>query len=168
MSNPLFHESAQQFITTLGGLSKILYTAADYATDQKIDPKILCEARLFPNMFNLTRQVQIATDMVRNGSGRLAGVELLAMADTETSFDELQLRITKSIEYIKNIAPNDLNQAASRAISITVQGRQLDFRGSDYLITWVQPNFYFHISTAYAILRHNGVNLGKRDFLNMG
>ncbi len=157
--------SRHQFIKILGNLGKILQKAVVYADAHKIDHKTLLDARLYPNMFTLTRQVQIATDMVRNGCGRLAGIELLAAADTETSFAELQMRINQAIDYLSKINDKDFDIADNRDISIKVQGNDMQFKGDNYLISWVIPNFYFHITTAYAILRHNGLDIGKGDFL---
>jgi len=125
----------------------------------------LLNARLFPDMYPLTRQVQIATDMSKGAAARLAGLEIPKYEDNETTFAELQARIAKTIAFLDTIKPAQLEGSEARAVVISVRKIDLKFTGQDYLLKWVNPNVYFHVTTAYNILRHNGVELGKQDFL---
>lgn len=149
----------------LTNLSTILDKAVVYADAKGIEHSTLLVARLYPDMYPLTKQVQIATDMSKGGAARLAGVEMPKYEDNETSFAELQERIAKTLAFLDTIKPEQLVGSESRNISITVRGRQLEFKGQQYLLNWVQPNLYFHVTTAYNILRHNGLELGKPDYL---
>ena len=149
----------------LTNLSAVLKKAQDHAEAKKIDPSILVSARLFPDMYPLSRQVQIATDMSKGGAARLAGVEIPKYDDTETTFDDLQARIAKTVAFLESIKPEQLENSQSLDITINAGGRTLAFIGKDYLLNWVKPNVYFHVTTAYNILRHNGVELSKRDYL---
>ncbi len=150
---------------TLSNLSAILKKGEDYADAKKVEHAVLLNARLFPDMYPLTRQVQIATDMSKGAAARLAGVEIPKYEDNETSFAELQDRIAKTIAFIETIKPAQLEGAETRDITIAVRKIELKFTGLAYLLKWVLPNVYFHVTTAYNILRHNGVELGKTDFL---
>lgn len=152
---------------TLGSLSHILKKGEDYADAKKIEHAVLLNSRLFADMYPLTRQVQIATDMSKGAVARLAGVEMPKYEDDETTFEQLQARITKTIAFIETIMPEQLINAQTRDIAITVRKIELNFTGQDYLLKWVMPNVYFHVTTAYNILRHNGVELGKPDFLRI-
>jgi hypothetical protein len=149
----------------LSSLSKILDKAEDYASAKKIDPSVLLSARLYPDMYPLTRQVQIACDTARRGAIRLAGGEPPSVPDTETSFDELEARIAATIAAVKAIPESAFDGAEDRELTIKVRGNDMTFSGLDFVRAWSLPNFYFHLTTAYAILRHNGVELGKPDFL---
>lgn len=149
----------------LTNLANILEKGEAYADAKKIEHPVLLNARLFPDMYPLTRQVQIATDMSKGAAARLAGIEIPKYEDNETSFDELQVRIAKTIAFIDTIQPQQLENSETREVTITVRKVDLKFTGQDYLLKWVQPNVYFHVTTAYNILRHNGVELGKADFL---
>ncbi|MGB7816681.1 MAG: DUF1993 domain-containing protein [Methylotenera sp.] len=149
----------------LTNLSNILKKGEEYADAKKIEHSVLLNARLFPDMYQLTRQVQIATDMSKGAAARLAGVEIPKYEDNETSFAELQDRIAKTIAFIETIKPAQLEGAETRDITIAVRKVELKFTGLAYLLKWVLPNVYFHVTTAYNILRHNGVELGKTDFL---
>lgn len=126
---------------------------------------MLLNARLFPDMYPLVRQVQIATDMSKGAAARLANVEIPKFEDNETTFDELQARIANTIAFIDSIQPAQLEGSETREVVINVRKVNLTFTGLDYLLKWVNPNVYFHVTTAYNILRHNGVELGKSDFL---
>jgi len=150
---------------TLTNLSAILKKGEDYANTKKIEHAILLNARLFPDMYPLTRQVQIATDMSKGAAARLAGLEIPKYEDNETTFAELQARIAKTIAFLDTIKPAQLEGSEARAVVISVRKIDLKFTGQDYLLKWVNPNVYFHVTTAYNILRHNGVELGKQDFL---
>lgn len=149
----------------LTNLSAILTKAEDYANTRKIEPSALLSARLFPDMFPLTRQIQIASDQAKGGTARLAGTDIPKYEDNELTFTELQQRIAKTIAFLDSIKPEQLAGSESRDITINVRNTTMEFKGQDYLLNWVLPNVYFHVTTAYNILRHNGLEIGKRDFL---
>lgn len=150
----------------LNALASMLDKAQAYATAKKIDPAVLLNTRLFPDMFPFTRQVQIACDVAKNGGARLAGVEPPKHEDNEQTFAELKSRIAKTIEFVKTLEKTKIDASAEREV-IFPMGREdkAKMRGVDYFNHFVLPNFYFHISMAYGILRHSGVELGKRDYL---
>jgi uncharacterized protein len=152
---------------TLNNLSHILKKGEEYADTKKIEHAALLNARLFPDMFPLIRQVQIATDMSKGAAARLAGLEVPKYEDDEVTFADLQARIAKTIAFIDTIKPAQLDGAETRAITITVRKVDLHFAGLDYLLKWVMPNVYFHVTTTYNILRHSGCELGKPDFLRL-
>ena len=153
-------------VHTLKALAAILKKAANHAKAKNIDPAVLLQSRLFPDMFPLVRQVQIATDMSKGGAARLAGVDNPAFPDTETSFAELQERLDRTIAFIKSVKPAQMAGAESRPVTLQLGRGPVSFaRGQDYLMGWVLPNVYFHVTTAYNILRHCGVELSKSDFL---
>lgn len=150
----------------LRALSAILDKAAAHCAARNIDPSVMINTRLAPDMFPLIKQIQIATDMVKNGAARLTGIELPAFADDETSIAQLQERINQIADLLTALPAAAFEGAEDKAIHLTLpRGRELDFNGLDYLNTWVLPNFYFHMTTTYNLLRHNGVELGKPDFL---
>jgi uncharacterized protein len=161
----LYDAAAAPLKRTLSNLSQILKKGEVHAEAKKIDPSILLNSRLFPDMFPLIRQVQIATDMSKGGMARLAGVDIPKYEDTETTFAELQARINKTIAFIDSIQAGQFEGAESKDITINVRKVDLQFKGQAYLLSWVLPNVYFHVVTAYNILRHNGVELGKPDFM---
>lgn len=165
MSLSMYQASVPVLVRHLTILSKILSKAEASATARNIDPSVFIAARLAPDMLPLTKQIQIASDVSKGGAGRLAGAEIPSFADTETSFAELQERITKTVDYISSLKPEQIDGSETKAISLKVGGRALEFNGQDYLLQFVLPNLYFHVTTAYAILRHNGVPLGKADYL---
>ncbi|SDI14764.1 DUF1993 domain-containing protein [Pseudomonas panipatensis] len=165
MSLSIYSISVPVFIRMLGNLSAILDKAAAHAQAKSIDPTVLLNARLAPDMFPLTRQVQIATDAAKGCGARLAGVEVPSFADTESSFAELQTRIGKTVDFLKSLKPEQFTGAEERTVNMKLPNRELSFKGIDFLLHFANPNFYFHITTTYAILRHNGVELGKMDFL---
>lgn len=150
----------------LNSLHDILDTAETHADDNKIDANALLQARLFPDMFPLTRQVQLACDFAKGISARLAGEEIPVHEDTERSFVELRTRIAKTLAFIEGIKPAQVNGSEERAIVI-LRGTPLEktLNGQSYLLHYGMPQFFFHVTTAYAILRHNGVEIGKRDFI---
>ncbi|MDP3678946.1 MAG: DUF1993 domain-containing protein [Methylotenera sp.] len=150
---------------TLTNLSAILKKGEDYANTKKIEHAVLLNARLFPDMYPLMRQVQIATDMSKGAAARLDGHDVPKYEDNETTYAELQARIAKTIAFLDTIKPAQLEGSKARAVVISVRKIDLKFTGQDYLLKWVNPNVYFHVTTAYNILRHNGVELGKQDFL---
>jgi hypothetical protein len=150
----------------LANQSKILAKAAAFAEAQQIDQSTLLNARLAPDMFPLSRQIQIACDTVKKGAARLAAVEAPVFEDNETTIAELQNRIAKTIVFLESIHESDFVGAETRALKIPMGPEiTMDFTGEDYLNQWVLPNFYFHTTTAYDLLRQQGVQLGKRDFL---
>jgi hypothetical protein len=149
----------------LGNLASILEKGEEYADAKKIEHQVLLNSRLFADMYPLIRQVQIATDMSKGAGARLAAIDIPKYEDNETGFAELQARIAKTITFLDAIKPAQLEGAEAREITISIRKTDLKFSGQDYLLKWVMPNVYFHVTTAYNILRHNGVNLGKQDFL---
>jgi len=149
----------------LASLSAILDKAAVHAAARKIEPSVLLNTRLTPDMFPLVRQVQLAADFAKGAAGRLAGVELPKFPDEETSFAELTARIAKTVDFIETLKPAQIDGSESREITIPIGGQPYKFSGQNYLIGFALPNFYFHHTTAYAILRQCGVEIGKRDYL---
>lgn len=149
----------------LGNLSTILDKADAFAAQKKIEPAVLLNSRLAPDMFVLTRQVQIACDMVKGGAARLAGAEVPSFPDTETTIAELKARIAKTTEFIGSFDAAKFQGSEDRDIVLKTRGGDLSFKGLGYLRDFVLPNFYFHLTTTYAILRHNGVEIGKNDFI---
>jgi hypothetical protein len=165
MSLSMYQASIPVYMNLLSALSKIIEKAAAHAEAKKITPEALLHARLFPDMFTFTRQVQIATDHAKGAPARLAGVEVPAFPDTEASFSELQARIQKTIDFLKTFSPEQINGSEEKEIILTIGPNKIPLKGQDYLLHFSMPNFYFHLTTAYDILRHNGVELGKRDFM---
>lgn len=165
MSNAMYNASIPVLKHMLGSLSAILHKALAHAEQRKIKPEVLLNARLFPDMFPLIKQVQIATDQAKGCAARLAGVEVPRYEDNEATFEELQARLAKTIAFLDSIAAEQLAGSEARDISLQVQGTTYAFKGDTYLWNWVLPNFYFHATTAYNILRHNGIEIGKKDFL---
>lgn len=165
MSLSLYQASVPVFVRMFGNLSAILDKAEAYAAAKKIDPAVLLNARLAPDMHPLTRQVQIASDAAKGCAARLAGVDIPSFPDTESSFAELQARIAKTLEFIKGLTSVQIDSGEGREVVLKFPGAEMKFQGEDYLLHFVLPNFYFHITTAYAILRHNGLDIGKMDFL---
>lgn len=151
----------------LTNLSHILKKGETHADAKGIEHAALLTARLFPDMYALTRQIQIATDMSKGAAARLASIEMPKYDDNEMSFADLQARIAKTLAFIDAIKPEQLMGAETRDITITVRKIDLHFKGQDYLLKWVMPNVYFHVATTYNILRHNGVELSKSDFLGL-
>jgi len=149
----------------LGNLSAILDKAAAHAEAKKIDPAVFVNARLAPDMFPLSRQVQIATDMVKGCAARLAGIEVPRYEDNETTFAELQARIDKTKAFIQSVNASQIDGSEERPITLKFGSRELSFLGQPYLLDFVLPNFHFHLSMTYAVLRHNGVEIGKKDYV---
>jgi len=161
----MYNASVPVLIHVLGNLSRILEKAADYASSLKIDPAVLVNSRLYPNMYPLSRQVQIATDMSKGCAARLAGQQPPSYADTETTIPDLQARLEKTIAYLRTFEPGQIDGSEDRTIELKVAGEPHRFPGLTYLQYYVLPNVYFHYTTAYNILRHNGMALSKGDFL---
>ncbi|MDO8769133.1 MAG: DUF1993 domain-containing protein [Burkholderiaceae bacterium] len=166
MTISMYAASVPVFKQMLGGLSHVLAKAEAHATAKKIDPTVLLQSRLYPDMFNLTRQVQIAGDFAKGTCARLAGAEVPSYADSETTFAELQARIVKTLAFIEAIPAASIDGSEARQI-VTQAGtpREKIFAGQSYLLNYSLPHFFFHTTTAYAILRHNGVEIGKKDFI---
>jgi len=160
--------SVDLFVNALGNLSWVLEKAAANAALRKFDASVLLAARLAPDMLPLTRQVQTAGDISKNAVARLAGLEPPRFEDTETSIEELRARLARTIDYLHSVPASALDGAETRDIKLPGGERTLEFKGLEFLQRWAIPNVYFHVTTAYNILRHNGVDLGKRDFLNRG
>jgi len=153
------------FSNMLSNLDKIFTKAEADCEARKIDPQVFVNGRLAPDMLPLTRQVQIMTDQVKGGASRLAGKEPPKWADEEKTFADLHSRIKKTIDHVKTFKPSDFDSAETRNIELKFPNATFNFTGKDYFLNFVVPNFYFHYTTAYAILRHNGVQIGKGDFL---
>jgi uncharacterized protein len=161
----LSQASLPVFEIHLNALAAILGKAEAYAAAKKIDPAVLLHTRLAPDMFDLARQVQVATDQARRGSARLAGVEPPSYEDTETTIEQLKARIAKTLAYLKTLDTKQIDASADREITFPLGTDKGHMKGADYLNHSVLPNFYFHVTAAYAILRHCGLEIGKRDFL---
>lgn len=157
--------SVDLLANVLANLSHVLEKGHAHAVARKFDPAVLLAARLAPDMLPLTRQVQIASDMSKFGVARLAGIEAPKFEDKEQTFEELRARIARTIDFVKGAPAGALEGSEDRTIKVPLRDRTLEFRGLDYLVRWVIPNVFFHVTTAYAILRHNGVDVGKNDFL---
>lgn len=158
--------SVKPYAHQLRALAAILDKAEAFVAARKIDPEALLRARLAPDMFHLTRQVQAASDQARNLS-RLAGSEPMKIDNSELSFADLRGRVTRSVDFIEALPAAAMEGAEDRMIALTMGGQTREMKGIDYLLSFVQPNFFFHVTAAYTILRHNGVDIGKRDFLGM-
>lgn len=165
MSLSMYSSSVPVLLHFLKNLSAILKKGADYAVEKKIDEKVLTGARLYPDMFPLTRQVQIACDVAKGCGARLAGMDVPKYEDNETTFAELQARVEKTMEFLKSLPAEKIDGTEKKQVKITAGPRELEFVGDFFLRNWALPNVYFHITTAYNILRHNGVAVGKMDFL---
>ena len=161
----MHNASIPVFLQSLGALELILAKAEAHAAARKIAPDAILFARLFPDMFHLTRQIQIACDFAMKTTARLAGQEPPKVEDGEKSFDEVKARIARAIAYLKAADVAAIDASADRDITFPIGPNQMTMTGADYLSRFALPNFYFHATTAYAILRENGVELGKRDFL---
>jgi len=161
----MYQASIPQFTKMLSNLSNILKKGEEFAKAKNIDDAVLVGSRLAADMFPLAKQVQIACDQVKNGMARLAGVEPPKFDDNESTFTELQERIAKTIAFAKSIKPEQVDGTEAKEIKFSIREWNFEFVGDQYLMTWIIPNFYFHVTTAYNILRHNGVEIGKSDFL---
>ena len=161
----MYDASVPVFKQLLTSLSAILAKAEAHAQERKIEPAALLQARLYPDMFPLTRQVQVAADFAKGASARLAGVEVPRYDDTEQSFADLQQRIAKTLAFIDGLSREAIEASAERDITTGNGANAKHFKGQPYLLHYALPHFYFHATTAYAILRHNGVEIGKKDFI---
>lgn len=150
---------------TLTNLNEILVKAQAHCEAKKIDPNALIQARLFPDMLPLPRQVQIACDGAKFAVARLGSAEAPKFEDNEVTFDQLRERIAKTLAFVNSVAATSLDGTEAKVITIPMRDKSMEMPGQSYLVNFVLPNLYFHVTTAYAILRHNGVDIGKRDFL---
>jgi hypothetical protein len=165
MQITLYGTARTSAIRALNNLEVILDKAVASAEARKFDPNVFLGCRLAPDMFTLTRQVQIACDFCKGPMARLAGIENPKFEDTETTIAELKARIAKTMEFVKSVPESSFAGAEDRDISITTPSQTMEFKGLPYLIGFALPNLYFHMGMTYAILRHNGVDVGKRDFI---
>ncbi len=165
MTISMYQAAAVPFVQTLSALSASLAKAEAHAAAKKFDPAVLLASRLAPDMFPLSRQVQIACDFAKSTTARLAGLEVPSWKDDEKTIADLRARIDKTLDYVRAFKSGQIDGSEDRDISFSLAGKPVTFKGQPYLIHFVLPNFYFHATVAYAILRHNGVELGKRDFM---
>jgi uncharacterized protein len=161
----MYQASAPRFVNILKNLSAILDKAQAHAEAKKIDPIVFTSSRLYPDMLTMARQVQIATDTAKGAMARLAGVDIPKYEDTEQTFAELKARIAKTIEFVNSFKPAQIEGTDAKEIVIKLGGNDTKLTGMQYLLGHAHPNFYFHVTTAYDILRHNGVEIGKRDYI---
>lgn len=165
MSLSMYTAGIPVTVRYLNNLSTLIDKAVAHCEARKIDPAVLVNFRLTPDMFAFARQVQIATDSAKGMAARLAGTEVPSYADTEITFDDLKARIAKTVAYLQSFKPAQIDGSEDKEITMKAGANDLKFKGADYLLGFVLPNFYFHVTTAYAILRHCGVEVGKRDYL---
>ena len=165
MTLSMYQASAPRFVNMLTNLSAILDKAEAHAEARKIDPMAFTSDRLYPDMLPLMSQVRIACDNAKGAVARLAGVEIPKHEDTEQTFAELRARIAKTVAFVQSIQPAQIDGSEDREIVLKIGGKEIKFTGMQYLLGFALPNFYFHVVTAYDILRHGGVELGKRDYI---
>ena len=165
MTLSMYQASVQPLVRSLSNLAAILEKAADHTESKKIDPAVLINSRLYPDMFALAKQVQIASDVARRGVARLAGTEAPKIEDDETTFAQLITRLQNTTAYLKTFTAEQIDGSEEKSIRLPMGAETLVLQGQQYLLTFVLPNVYFHVTTAYNILRHSGVELGKIDFL---
>jgi hypothetical protein len=165
MTISMYQASAPRFASTLKNLSAVLDKAQAHCDAKKIDPLVLTGARLYPDMFAFARQVQVACDTAKGALARLAAVEIPRHEDTEKTFEELKARIAKTVAFIETFKPAQIDGTEDKDYVIKLGPREVQWKGMQYLLGFALPNFYFHAATAYDILRHNGVELVKRDFI---
>lgn len=161
----MYRASVPVFTRVINNLNAILDKAVVYAAEKKIDPTVLLNARLAPNMFALTRQVQIVTDQIKGCVSRLAGVDIPRYEDTETTFEQLKARLNKTLDYINTFKPEQIDGSEDKDITLTLGSTTRQFKGIDYLLNAATMHIYFHYTTTYNILRHNGLEIGKGDFI---
>lgn len=165
MTLSMYQATVPVFARMLENLGGILAKAAAHAEAKKIDPAVFANARLAPDMFALARQVQIASDTAKGCVARLAGAEVPSYPDTEATFPELRERIARTLAFVRGFTAQQIDGAEERTVTLKLRGDEVKLRGEDYLLKLAIPNFFFHVTTAYDILRHNGVELGKTDYL---
>jgi hypothetical protein len=165
MTISMYQASVPVFIRMLGNLKTLLEKGSTYAEARKFDGTVLSDCRLYPDMFPLSRQVQIATDTAKGCGARLAGIDPPKFEDTERTIPELVARLDKTIDFLKTLKPEQIDGSETRAVSLPTRNGPIHFDGLSYLLNFAQPNLYFHVTTAYNLLRHNGVEIGKPDYL---
>jgi hypothetical protein len=165
MTISMYQALVPPIIRALNNLMAILEKGAAHAEAKKIEPSILITSRLYPDMLPLVRQVQIASDIARRGAARLAELEAPQMEDTETTFPELIARLQKTVAYLETLTPEQIDGTEEKSISLPIGKETMNFEGLPYVLYFILPNVYFHVTTTYNILRHCGVEIGKRDFL---
>lgn len=165
MSISIYDQSIGSMSRMLKNLDLIVSKAETYAADNDIEPSVLLSARLYPNMRTFIFQVQVATDMAKSCAARLSGNDVPRWEDNEASFADVHARIRKALDYIATFRPEQFEGSETREITLKLRDRTVEFTGQTYLLGFVLPNFYFHLTTAYALLRHNGLNIGKMDFI---
>jgi hypothetical protein len=165
MSISMYQASAPRFANMLKNLSAILEKAQAHAEAKKIEPEVLLESRLYPDMLPLVRQVQIASDNAKGAVARLAGVDVPKYEDTEETIADLRARLARTVDFVESIKPAQIDGSEANDIHLKLGPREVSWKGMQYLLGFALPNFYFHVVTAYDILRHNGVEVGKRDFI---
>ncbi|MFL6696420.1 MAG: DUF1993 family protein [Vitreoscilla sp.] len=168
MSLSMYAATVTPYRSMLKNLQAVMAKAEAHCEARKIDPNAFLTSRLYPDMLPFTSQVQIATDNIKGAAARLAGAEIPKFEDTEKTFPELQARIDKTVAFLDTLTKAQFEGAAERDIVLQLRDRKLEFKGADYLTQWANPNVYFHITTAYALLRHGGVEIGKKDYLSGG
>lgn len=161
----MYQASVPRFVHMLGNLSAMLEKAEAHVDARKVDPTSLINFRLFPDMFPFSRQIQVTCDVSKGAIARLAGVEVPKHEDVEQTFAELRARIAKTVGFIQTIRPEQVDGSEDKDIVVKLGKQEYRFKGMQYLLNYAYPNFYFHVTTAYNILRHNGVELGKKDFV---
>jgi len=165
MSLSLYEVTVPTFLHTLHNLKGILEKAVAHAEARKFDANVFMTMRLYPDMFPLSRQVQIAGDVAKGAAARLSGTEPPKFEDNETTLAELVTRVTKTIDYLQGFKPEQFTDAESRVIALKTPRNSFNFKAVDFVRHWALPNFFFHVTTTYALLRHGGVELGKPDYL---
>ena len=165
MSLSMYQASIPAFVQMLNNLSAIMDKAEAHAQSREIDPEVLLSYRLAPDMFPFVRQIQVAADLAKGAAARLASVEVPKHDDTEKTFAELKARLAKTLAFVQSFKPSNIDGSEDRDINLKLGEHTMSFKGQHYLVHFVLPNFYFHCTTAYDILRHCGVELGKRDFI---
>jgi hypothetical protein len=161
----MYQISIPVLVRMLSNLAALVDKAGTHAEAKKIDPAVFVNARLAPDMYPLSRQIQIATDMAKGCAARLAGIEVPRYEDTESNLPELQARIAKTIAFLQSVNVDQINGSAERTIILKMHDKEVSNSGQTYLLNFVLPHFYFHMTTAYAILRHHGLEIGKRDYI---
>jgi hypothetical protein len=165
VSLSLYQASVPVFVRAFDNLTKIIDKAAANADARKIDPAVFISARLAPDMLPFAKQIQIASDTAKGAAARLADIDIPSFADTETTFDELKDRIARTVTFVRSADAAKIDASTGREVILKLSKGEVKFTGTSYLLDFALPNFYFHVSTAYLILRHNGVDIGKLDYL---
>ncbi len=165
MTISIFDQTVSALSRMLLNLDHIVAKAGEYAREKNIDPAVLIQARLYPDMLPFVAQVRIATDTAKGAAARLSGTELPKWADDEVTLEDVRARIRKALDYLSTFKPQQFEGAEDRQIEMKLPNRKLSFSGREYILGFVLPNFYFHVTTAYNILRHNGLAIGKSDYL---